>query len=49
MDATIGNGDASARFDVELHAGPTDVRAWLIDAEGDKRGAYYIYVKRISR
>jgi arylsulfatase B len=49
MDATIGNGDASARFDVELHAGPTDVRAWLVDAEDNKRGAYYIYVKRISR
>jgi len=46
---TIGDSDASARFDLKSHAGPTNVRAWLIDAKGSKRGAYYIYVKRISR
>ena len=49
MDARINNSDANVRFDVKLHAGPTDVRAWLIDAKGGKRGAYYIYVKRLSR
>ena len=48
MEATVGDSDAHARFDVKLHAGPTRVRAWLIDAKGSKRGAYYIYVKRIS-
>jgi arylsulfatase A-like enzyme len=49
MEAKISDSDVSARFDVKLNAGPTDVRAWLIDAKGSKRGAYYIYVKRISR
>lgn len=48
MEATIGDSNANARFDVELYAGPTDVRAWLIDSKGSKRGAYYIYVRRIS-
>jgi arylsulfatase B len=46
---TIGESDASARFDVKLHAGTIDVRAWLIDEKGVKRGAYYIYVKRMSK
>ncbi len=49
MEAQISDSDVSARFDAKLNAGPTDVRAWLIDAKGSKRGAYYIYVKRISR
>lgn len=48
MEATISDSDVSARFDVKLHSGPTDVRAWLIDANGSKRGAYYIDIKRIS-
>jgi len=48
LEATISDSDASARFDVKLNAGPTNVRAWLINAKGKKRGAYYIYVKRIS-
>ncbi|GAI07794.1 unnamed protein product, partial [marine sediment metagenome] len=39
MEATIGDSNANARFDVELYAGPTDVRAWLIDSKGSKRGA----------
>ena len=47
--ATIGESDTGARFDVTLPAGATSVRAWLIDAQGRKRGAYYVYVKKISR
>ncbi|MBN2133156.1 MAG: arylsulfatase [Sedimentisphaerales bacterium] len=48
MEKTIGPNDARATFEVKLHAGPVDVRAWLIDAKGGKRGAYYIYAKKTS-
>ncbi|MCP4451737.1 MAG: arylsulfatase, partial [Planctomycetes bacterium] len=42
----LSEGDAGATFDVSLPAGPTRVRAWLIDAEGHRWGAYYIYAKK---
>ena len=44
----LSDGDVGAKFDVRLPAGPTDVRAWLIDAKGNKRGAYYIYARKTS-
>lgn len=44
----LNDGDAAAKFEVRLPAGPTEVRAWLIDAEGNRRGAYYIYASKIS-
>jgi arylsulfatase A-like enzyme len=44
----LNDGDVGAKFDVRLPAGPTDVRAWLIDAKGNKRGAYYIYARKTS-
>ncbi len=40
--------DTCATFDLPLPAGPAPVRAWLIDAKGNRRGAYYVYVKKIS-
>ena len=49
MGKTIGPSDARVTFEVKLHAGPVTVRAWLIDAKGGKRGAYYIYAKKTSR
>jgi len=42
----LSDGDAGARFDVPLPAGPTNIRAWLIDAQGNKRGAYYVYARK---
>jgi hypothetical protein len=48
VETKISDSDTSAKFEVKTQAGPTQVRAWLIDSEGNKRGAYYIYVKRIS-
>ena len=49
LEKTIGASDTSATFDVKLPASPTGVRAWLIDKKGNKRGAYYVYVKRMSK
>ena len=42
----IKPGDTNATFRASLSAGPTDVRAWLIDAEGNRRGAYYVYARK---
>jgi arylsulfatase B len=36
---------AAVAFEVELKAGPTRLAAWLVDAQGDARGAYYVYVE----
>jgi len=42
----LNRRDTGARFEVSLPAGPTTVRAWLIDAKGSRRGAYYIYARK---
>lgn len=47
LEKKITSSDTNATFDVELPAGPANVCAWLIDKNGNKRGAYYVYVKRI--
>ena len=48
LEKTISPSDTNATFGVKLPAGPTHVRAWLIDAKGSKRGAYYIYARKTS-
>jgi hypothetical protein len=37
----------SAVFEVDLPAGPAELRSALIAADGAQRGAYYVYVQRI--
>jgi arylsulfatase B len=49
MERKIDTGDTGAVFNMRLGAGPTQVRAWLVDAKGRKRGAYYIYIKRTTK
>jgi hypothetical protein len=49
LEKTISDSDTSATFDVKLPKGNTNVRAWLVDKKGNKRGAYYIYAKKISK
>jgi len=41
---------AAVTFRVELKASKTKLQTWLIDeASGQSRGAYYVYVKRLSQ
>jgi len=47
MEKDINDTDSNVLFDLELQPGPTLVRAWLIDEEGNSQGNYYVYVKRI--
>ncbi|MDM4016601.1 arylsulfatase [Roseiconus lacunae] len=36
-------------FNVELKAGPTEMKTWMIDGQGNEIcGAYYVYVRRLS-
>jgi hypothetical protein len=35
-------------FRVKLKAGKTRLQTWFIDDTGESRGAYYVYVKRLS-
>jgi arylsulfatase A-like enzyme len=35
-------------FRVQLKAGKTQLQTWFINDKGESRGAYYVYVKRIS-
>ncbi|HUS71711.1 MAG TPA: arylsulfatase, partial [Sedimentisphaerales bacterium] len=35
-------------FRVQLKAGKTRLQTWFIDDTGESRGAYYVYVKRLS-
>ncbi len=36
-------------FQVELKAGPTRLQTWFSDDQGNERGAYYVYVRRVDR
>ena len=54
---TIGSADRSVaipegaeevRLRVNLEAGPTRLRTWLVEADGTTRGAYYAYVERVE-
>jgi|LSQX01.3.fsa_nt_gb hypothetical protein len=48
MDAVANVGPDAERveFEANLKAGVTELEAWFIDADGDERGAYYVYVTR---
>ncbi|MFP4367251.1 MAG: arylsulfatase [Bacteroidales bacterium] len=41
-------GATAVKFEVELEAGDTEVKTWLIDDDGTSRGAYYLEVERLS-
>jgi arylsulfatase A-like enzyme len=45
-EKAISQTDTKVEFDLELSPGPVSIRAWLIDQENNKRGAYYIYIRK---
>ena len=52
VDQTIdvAPSDKSATFRVDLPAGPAKLETWFIGPKGSaKHGAYYAYVKRLTR
>jgi Sulfatase len=44
----IKPGDKFAEFVVSLPAGPAELRTTFYGANGEERGAYYVYVERLS-
>ncbi len=40
--------DIFAKFSVQLKPGKTTMQTWFSDEQGNSRGAYYVYAKRIS-
>ncbi len=48
MEKAIDKNDVNALFEMNLEAGEYKIEAWLIDTEGNKKQAYYVYVKPIK-
>lgn len=44
----VSADEHAATFRVKLKAGKTQLQTWFTDDKGTSRGAYYVYVKRIS-
>jgi hypothetical protein len=44
----VSADDKAATFRMKLKAGPTHLQSWFTDADGTSRGAYYVYVRRLS-
>ncbi len=42
----ISSSDTSSVFNLPLQEGNTMIKAWLIDKEGNKYPAYYVYIKK---
>ena len=47
---TIVSGDKDVSFTVDVaQTGTTQLEAWFIDDQGDRRGAYYVDVERVRK
>lgn len=46
LESPIAEDQAAAVFSMELEAGPSTVQTWLTLADGQQRGAYFVYVAR---
>ena len=44
----VKGGDKSVVFKADLKAGETTMQTWFTDADGTSRGAYFVYVTRLS-
>jgi len=44
----VNKGATGVQFEIELEAGDTEIKTWLIEDDGTSRGAYYVEVYRES-
>jgi hypothetical protein len=44
--ADVAAGAESVTFEANLTAGVSELEVWFMDADGEERGAYYVYVTR---
>ncbi|VGO18543.1 arylsulfatase [Pontiella sulfatireligans] len=47
MKKPVSKGDQGIFFDVELPIGPVDLEGWLLQPNGKRNGAYFIYAEKI--
>jgi hypothetical protein len=45
---TVHKEDCAVKFQTQLKAGKADLQTWFVDTQGESRGAYYVYAKRLS-
>jgi hypothetical protein len=45
---SVDQGATGVQFKVDLEAGDTEIKTWLIEEDGTSRGAYYVDVYRSS-
>ncbi|HCU34781.1 MAG TPA: Cerebroside-sulfatase [Armatimonadetes bacterium] len=45
--ADVPAGAEAVVFEADLQPGRADLDAWFIDADGEERGAYYVYAERV--
>jgi arylsulfatase A-like enzyme len=43
----VESDDKAAVFSVTLKPGPARLQSWLVEEDGQSRGAYYVYVRRL--
>ena len=44
----VASDAKSVQFDVELPVGPVDVEAWFTLGDGERLGAYFVYVNKVD-
>ena len=42
----VTEDQTAAMFAFDLVAGPTTVQTWLVQPDGQERGAYFVYAER---
>jgi arylsulfatase B len=47
QDVAVSSGDKAAVFEVRLKKGPAELWTWLVSPNGEERGAYFAYVRRL--
>jgi arylsulfatase A-like enzyme len=45
----IGSAEKAAVFEPLLQAGPAKLETWFYDKDGSERGAYFVYIERLSQ
>ena len=46
-EMSLSHYDTEAVFDIELPAGPADLKTWLISKDGTEKGAYFVDVEHL--
>lgn len=48
LSKPVGKNTTGVRFEIDLPAGETSIKTWLIETDGETRGAYYVDVEFLA-